>query len=485
MKGNTLPLIPCRSALRPGLCLLALALFAVQPWRLDAQPAPYAVALELVADGFTHPVMLTEPPDDTDRRFVVDQTGQIWIVTSAGQRLAEPFLNIEDRIIELNEHYDERGLLGLAFHPDYASNGRFFVFYSAPLREQALDNFDHTNRLSEFRVSRADPNKADPGSEQVLLKIDHPYMNHNAGTLAFGPEDGYLYVSLGDGGHRDDQDLHFVPGHVEDWYEVNIGGNGQEIENNLLGSILRIDVSAEDHGGHHGGGTPYAVPEDNPFTGIPGVLGEIYAYGFRNPYRFSFDTAGDHDLIVGDAGQNLFEEVDLVTKGGNYGWNVMEGRHCFNAALPTDPFEECPSETGTGHPVEGDPLVLPVIEARNAGYFDDGLGLVVIGGYVYRGDRLPEAFRGKYFFGTFSRGERHTDHGEVHLPGRIFVATRQDAEDWPFAELVLTNRPEGELGHLLLSFGQDQEGEVYVLVAGEAGPTGNTGRVYKLTPSQE
>ena len=331
-----------------------------------------------------HPIALAEPPDDTGRCFVVDQTGQIWIVTSEGERLAEPFLDIQDRLVELNEGYDERGLLGLAFHPDYAENGRFYVFYSAPLREQALDNFDHTNVLAEFHVSTSDPNVADPGSERKLLQIDHPYMNHNAGTLAFGPEDGMLYVALGDGGHRDDQDMHLVQGHVEDWYDVNAGGNGQDIENNLLGSILRIDVSEGSGDGHHGGGMPYAIPEGNPLAGIPGAMGAVWAYGFRNPWRFSFDLAGEHDLIAADVGQNLFEEIDLVVEGGNYGWNVMEGRHCFNAASPAHPLESCPTETGIGHPVEGDALVMPVIEARNAGHFEDGLGIAAVGGL-----RLP------------------------------------------------------------------------------------------------
>ena len=350
--------------MRALYALLALVLLPLAAPEAAAQPR---ANLELVADGFVNPLTLAEPPDGTGRLFVVDQPGQIWVVTADGERLGEPFLDLSDRVIDLNEHYDERGLLGLAFHPDYAENGRFFVFYSVPLREQALDTFNHTNRISEFHVSDGDPNVADVSSERVLIENDHPYMNHNAGTLAFGPEDGMLYVSLGDGGHRDDQDMDFVPGHVEDWYDVNIGGNGQDIENNLLGSILRLDVDAEAGEEHDEGGAPYTVPEDNPFAGIPGVKGEVWAYGFRNPYRFSFDMGGDHDLIAGDAGQNLYEEVSLVTKGGNYGWNVMEGRHCFNAASPTEPFATCPDETGVGHPVEGDPLIAPVIEAKNAG----------------------------------------------------------------------------------------------------------------------
>ena len=462
--------------MRLSLLLLAF-LLAAGP--LHAQPATYAAELDLVADNFTHPLMLAEPPDDTGRLFVLDQTGQVWIVTAEGERLATPFLDVQDQLIELNEGYDERGLLGLAFHPDYAENGRFFVFYSVPLRESAPDGFDHTNRLSEFRASPADANVADPGSERVLLHMDHPYMNHNAGTLAFGP-DGMLYVALGDGGHRDDEDQAFVQGHVRDWYEVNDGGNGQDIENNLLGSILRIDVDTEPgghgHGGHHGGGKPYVVPDDNPFAEIPGVQGEIWAYGFRNPWRFSFDAAGDNALITADVGQNLYDEISVVTKGGNYGWNVWEARHCFNAASPTDPFTTCPTETGVGHPTEGAPLLMPVIETRNAGYFEDGAGVAIVGGYVCRGPTLPRLV-GHYLFGVYSRSME-----DGHQPGRIYVATRE-GDDWPYEELTLTNRPDGELDHLLLSFGQDREGEVYVLVADNPGPVGTTGRVYRLVPS--
>jgi glucose/arabinose dehydrogenase len=454
------------------LALLASVLFLlVTP--ANAQPE---ADLDLVADGFTHPLALAEAPDDTGRLFVVDQTGQIWIVTSEGDRLGTPFLDVEDRLVELSHGYDERGLLGLAFHPDYAQNGRFFVFYSAPLRESAPDGFDHTNRLSEFRVSDADPNAADPGSEQVLMETDHPYTNHNAGTLSFGP-DGYLYVALGDGGHRDDQDVHFVQGRPEDWYAVNSGGNGQDLEDNLLGSILRIDVDAEAAGGHHGGGTPYKVPEDNPFTGIPGVKGEVWAYGLRNPWRFSFDMAGENELISADVGQNLYDEISVIRKGGNYGWNVWEGRHCFNAASPTDPFETCPTETGVGHPVEGDPLVMPVIETKNAGYFEDGAGVAVVGGYVYRGATLPRLF-GQYVFGVYSQSME----GGHHQPGRVFVATRE-GEAWPFEELRLTNRPDGGLDRLLLSFGQDRAGEVYVLVTDQPALEGASGWVYRLVPS--
>jgi glucose/arabinose dehydrogenase len=451
--------------------LLSLALL-LAPLAVGAQPT---VALEIVADGFSRPLALAEPPDASGRLFVVDQTGRIWIVTADGERLRQPFLDVRDHLVELSHDYDERGLLGLAFHPDYAENGHFYVYYSAPLRESAPDGFDHTNRLSEFHVSD-DPNRADHDSERVLLEMDHPYTNHNAGTIAFGP-DRYLYVAVGDGGHRDDQDQGFVQGHVGDWYAVNDGGNGQDIENNLLGSILRIDVDDEAEGGHHGPGTPYAVPNDNPFADVPGVKGEVWAYGLRNPWRFSFDQGGARDLISADVGQNLYDEISVIQRGGNYGWNVWEGAHCFNAASPTEPFEDCPKEVGVGHPDEGAPLVMPVIEAENSGHFEDGLGVAIVGGYVYRGAAMPE-LDGRYLFGVYSRSMGE----DGHAPGRLFVATRE-GDRWPFEEVRIAGQPDGQLQHFLLSLGQDRAGEVYVLVSDQTGLEGAAGWVYRLVPA--
>ena len=456
-----------RRLLSPLLLLLAVSYASAQP----------AVSLDLVADGFTHPLALAEPPDDTGRLFVVDQVGLIWVVTEDGQRLDTPFLDVRSHLVELNEGYDERGLLGLAFHPDYAENGRFFVFYSVPLRESAPRGFDHTNRLSEFHVSDGDPNRADHDSETVFMELDHPYMNHNAGTLAFGT-DGMLYVALGDGGHRDDQDMGFVQGHVADWYEANDGGNGQDIENNLLGSILRIDVDTEAGTGHHGSGKPYTVPQDNPFAQVSGVMGEVWAYGLRNPWRFSFDMGGTNSLISADVGQNLYDEISVIVKGGNYGWNVWEGAHCFNAARPTEPFEDCPAEVGVGHPDRGAPLVMPVIEAKNAGAFEDGLGVAIVGGYVYRGDDVP-VLRERYLFGNYSRSMGQ----DGHRPGRVFVADRQ-GESWPFEEVVFTDRPGGELDGLLLSFGQDRAGEVYLMVTTSPMLEHASGSVYRIAPAE-
>jgi glucose/arabinose dehydrogenase len=246
----------------------------------------------------------------------------------------------------MRQTYDERGLLGLAFHPAYAQNGRFFVYYSAPLREGAPQDFDHTSRISEFSVSSQNPDRADSGSERIMLEVDQPQSNHNGGTLLFGPQDGFLYISLGDGGAHNDA----APGHVEDWYEFNAGGNGQDVTQNLLGSILRIDVNT---------GGPYGIPQDNPFVGREG-LDEIYAYGLRNPYRMSFDRAGEYGLFAVDAGEHLWEEISSIVKGGNYGWNVKEGTHCFDAANPTEPPEQCPNIVGPNHPDQGKALIDPV-----------------------------------------------------------------------------------------------------------------------------
>jgi glucose/arabinose dehydrogenase len=428
-------------------------------WRLyitDSGPDP--VELEEVAGGFTSPVGMAVPPDGSGRIIVVDQVGLLRVVTAEGEVLGTPFLDVADRMVDLSEDYDERGLLGLAFHPDYAANGRFYVYYSAPLRDGAPDDFDHTSHVSEFTVS-ADPDVADPASERVLLEVDQPEFNHNGGTLAFGPDDGYLYISLGDGGGADDVGL----GHVEDWYEDNAGGNGQEVTQNLLGKILRIDVD---------GGPSYGIPPDNPFVGRDG-LDEIYAYGFRNPWRFAFDPGGDHDLLVGDAGQNLWEEVSRVERGGNYGWNVREGTHCFSTDDPFTSPPSCPDEVGAGHPDTGDPLLDPVIEYAHPGV-GGGYGLVVVAGQVYRGSLLP-ALAGRYVFADWS------DSFEAPS-GQLFVATPRDEGLWAFEVLPLAGSPDGTLDRYVLAFGQDDEGEVYVLTTDNAGPSGETGRLFLLAP---
>ena len=291
------------------------------------------VDLELVADGFVSPLGVVAVPDESDRLFVIDQAGKIWVIDSNGIKLNTPFIDVTSMMVPLTPGFDERGLLGLAFHPQYKSNGRFFIYYQLPPRAGGPEpgvSWNNLSRVAEFQVSAADPNVADIGSEKVILEWDDPQFNHNSGTIAFGP-DGYLYIAIGDGGGADDTD----PGHVEDWYAANAGGNGQDIDENFFGNILRLDINA----------VPYGIPADNPFVNKPGQ-DEIYAYGFRNPYRFSFDMGGSHQLYAGDAGQALYEEIDLVKKGGNYGWNVKEGTHCFNAASPLTPFTNCPNIDG-------------------------------------------------------------------------------------------------------------------------------------------
>jgi glucose/arabinose dehydrogenase len=443
--------------------LLVLPLLLAGPAGFAQSPLgdPMTIGVDLVAEGLTSPVYLTSANDGSGRLFVVDQIGLIHVLDADGTLLAEPFLDLRDRLVELSPGFDERGLLGLAFHPDYALNGRFFVYYSAPLREGADADFDHTSHLSELLVS-ADPDRADPGSEQILLQVDQPQANHNAGTLAFGPADGFLYLSLGDGGGADDVGT----GHVEDWYPDNAGGNGQDVQENLLGSILRLDVD---------GSAPYAIPPDNPFAGGVGCddgCDEIFAYGFRNPYRFSFDQGGENTLLVGDSGQNLWEEVSVVDNGGNYGWNVKEGTHCFDAEDPDVSPAECPDTVGGSHPAAGDPLLDPVIEYANANNPDGGLGIVVVGGHVYRGDALPQ-LRGRYVFGDFSRGFFPPD-------GTLFAAQQRRKGLWLIQELAIQGRSAGRLGHYVRGFGQDPGGEVYVLTSDQLGPTGSTGRVYRL-----
>ncbi|MCY2685669.1 PQQ-dependent sugar dehydrogenase [Salinimicrobium sp. TH3] len=411
-----------------------------------------SVGLEVIADNLVSPVALVESPDESGRYFIVDQVGVIRIYTPQKGLLQEPFLDLKDKIVSLKDAHEERGLLGLAFHPDYNENGRFFVYYSAPLSEGGPKNWDHTSHISEFRVSPNNPNMAEKTSEKIILKVDQPQDNHNAGTLAFGP-DNYLYIALGDGGGANDIDM----GHVPDWYAENAGGNGQDVEQNLLGSILRIDVD---------GDSPYGIPEDNPFVDKDG-MDEIYAYGLRNPYRFSFDLEGNNDLIAGDAGQVLWEEVSVITKGGNYGWNVKEGSHCFNSYNNDKEKEECPEKDKMGNP-----LIDPVIEFKQGGTDHGGKGLVVIGGYVYRGEMIKN-LAGKYIFGTWTQ-----HHGKP--AGAVFMATPQETGMWGFKELKIDQTNSTSIGHYLLSFGQNKEGEMFVLTTDEEGPTGNTGKVFKM-----
>lgn len=295
------------------------------------------LGVRLVASGFSFPLDLQSVAGDVERLYVVEQGGRIRIVRN-GQVQAAPFLDISGRL----SAGGERGLLGLAFHPGFASNGRFYVNYTNPSGD---------THIAEFTADSADA--ANPASERVLLVVPQPFSNHNGGGVAFG-DDGHLYIALGDGGSGGDP-----------------LGNGQALDT-LLGKILRIDVDT---------GAPFAIPPDNPFLSTPGAQPEIWAHGLRNPYRIAFDPATDN-LYIGDVGQRRREEIDvgLASEGGgeNYGWNVMEGVECFSPSSGCD-------RTG---------LRLPVLD------YSHGEGCSVTGGVVYSGCRMPDLV-GTYFYGDF------------------------------------------------------------------------------------
>ncbi len=398
------------------------------------------------------PVLLTHAGDNSGRLFIVDQSGPIRIIDSGGQLLATPFLDLTGLIPALSAGFDERGVLGLAFHPNYAANGRFFVRYSAPRAGDPSEPCFGTSRgchseiLSEFAVSIGDPNVADP-TETVLFSVDEPEFNHNAGHVDFGP-DGFLYFSLGDGGGANDG-LHLpsLP-HGPD-------GNGLNPQT-ALGSMLRIDVDT---------GSPYAIPLDNPFAdGIDG-LPEVYAYGFRNPYRFTFDdgVGGSGALYVADVGQALFEEVSIVVNGGNYGWAIREGFQCFDPFDPGTPPAVCAS---TG--LLGEPLLDPVMDYDHA----TG-GISVIGGFVYRGTEYPD-LNSRYVFGDFS-----ADFGPT---GRLYYFETTGPDAFVRREFSVSPGGTAFIGHYLKGIGEDEDGEVYVLVSDDLAPIGSSGQVLKIVP---
>jgi glucose/arabinose dehydrogenase len=403
------------------------------------------VDLQLIADRLVSPVALAAP-DGSGRLYVVDQIGLIRVIDENGVLQQEPFLDLTRKIVQLQPAYDERGLLGLAFHPDWPVNRHFYVFYSAPLRFGAISPFDHTNVISEFEAS-PNPVRANAASERIILQVDQPQFNNNGGTLAFG-RDGFLYISLGDGGGVSDMGVGHGP-----------GGNAQNTQE-PLGSILRIDID---------GPRPYSVPASNPFVGTRDGIPEIWAFGFHNPYRMSFDKLTG-DLFVGDPGERLWEEVDQVIRGGNYGWNIKEGTHCFNPGNPDVSLPTCPSTDQFG-----DVMIDPVIEYANVRNPLTGLGTAVIGGFMYRGFELDGYF-GRYIFGDFSTSL-------VAPRGRVWVATPRRGALWQFIPLPFGDGTPGQLVHYLKGFGEDQDGELYLLTSDQAGPTGGSGRVFRIVPS--
>lgn len=438
-------------AIHVRLCLLCLSALMVAGCP-GAPPGGSAnmenVALRVIAEGFTSPVGLVPVPDGSGRLFVLDQIGLVRIVDADGVLAEAPFLDLRDRLVELMADFDERGLLGLAFHPQYASTGRFFVFYTAPPGPDTPDGFDSQTHVSEFYVS-SDEDVADPASERILLTIGKPQFNHNGGQLAFGP-DGFLYITVGDGGGANDNEAGHTPGI----------GNGQD-KLTLLGKILRIDVNS---------GDPYAIPPDNPFALQDDAKGEIWALGLRNPWRASFDQGGSHRLFVGDAGQDLFEEVDIIRRGGNYGWRIKEASRCFDPLAPGVPPATCP-DSGA----DGSPLIDPILEYPHFDEESSAIGVAVIGGHVYRGSAIP-ALRGRYIFGDYS--------ASFETPaGHLFVGRESASGNWSRRGLIIEGDESGAIDSFLLGFGQGLDGEVYVLTTQVVGPTGTTGRVLKIVPS--
>ncbi len=419
------------------------------------QPSDVAVDLETVADGFTTPLWAINAPQDNHRIFVVDQVGKVWAIRiQPGKSPTVPerllFLDVGadglGLLVPLGAFgpgsFDERGLLGLAFHPDYRKNGLVYSYTSEPAAGPADFSTmppatapNHQSVIREWRVP--DPKRAtsvvDPGSSRVLMTIDEPQFNHNAGALAFGP-DGMLYVAVGDGGAADDQGVGHAP-----------GGNGQDLgPGNVLGKILRIDPL-----GSNSANGAYGVPADNPFLGGPGA-DEIFAYGFRNPFRMSFDGS---TLIAADVGQNDVEEVDVVVAGGNYGWPVKEGTFLFdmNGAGPGFTTADSP-----GVPAG---MIDPIAQ------YDHDEGISVAGGFVHGAGGIPE-LRGSYVFGDFSR---------QFVPGAGRLFHLGDGGD--ILELLPGG---GTLGRYLMALGQDRKGNVYVLSSDNFAPVGATGRVERL-----
>jgi glucose/arabinose dehydrogenase len=396
-------------------------------------PVPDAVELETLVDGLQSTVDVAFVPGK-DRRYVANQQGRIHVHDADGLR-EEPLLDLGDDIIVFNE----QGLLGIELHPEFQDNRRLFVRYSSPPREGTPENYTHTFVLSEFTVSE-DGTRAPRESETPILEIPQPHRVHNSGDLTFGP-DGYLYVPTGDGGQNSDVGR----GHVEDWYDRNGGGNGQDVTENLLGSILRIDVDREQR--IRGEERRYGVPDDNPLVGEEG-LDEQFAWGFRNPWRTSFDG---ETYFVGDVGQNLMEEVNVVEKGGNYGWNVREGTRCFNTRNMNDPFGSCPDST-PGSVRGGERLRDPIIEYPNEAPTDGTInGLAVVGGYVYRGSNVP-GLEGRYVFGDFQAN------------GRLFVGIppRSGGGQWSTTVLDIAGSGADRIVPLR-SFGRDEDGELYAV----------------------
>jgi glucose/arabinose dehydrogenase len=405
------------------------------------------IKLEPFVTKVNTPLAMVQPPGD-NRMFVIEQFGRVRVIEN-GKMLPTPFLDIRSKIVKQHHDFDERGLLGIAFHPKFKENGKFYVAFSTHLDfQQDLGQmlwYDHSNVVEEYTVSKSDPNTADPSTARRISSIAWPQFNHNGHWIGFGP-DGMLYISTGDGGYANDWGI----GHnVTD-------GNGQDLAS-LHGKMLRIDVDKRT------GDKPYGIPDDNPFAKDRNAMPEIWAYGLRNPWRCSFDT-GSGALFCGDVQQNSYEEVSIVGKGQNMGWRRMEATHCFDYTKPDN------------HPASCDKngLTLPILEYKNCTAKPDGcMGISVTGGYVYQGANA--AWKGKYIFGDWSKSFAEMD-------GQIFVGTKGADGKWTM-ELAEVVGMSGKLPYIL-AFAQDANGEVYALTSVTTGPNGSLDTIYKIVPAQ-
>jgi glucose/arabinose dehydrogenase len=457
-----------------------------------ADEAGISIGLTLSASGLTSPLKGKQAPGETGRMYVVDQVGKLWAIELAtGSKTV--MLDVSSRLVTLGVvgpgSFDERGFLGVAFHPNYASNGKFYTWTSEP-NGGAPEPFattipsgftaDHQNVLAEWHANSPGNPAAGATFVRELMRIDWPQFNHDAGDITFGP-DGKLYIPTGDGGGADDEDgdqsINPPPGVIGH----SGSGNAQKLTV-ALGKILRIDVD-----GNNSGNGKYGIPSDNPFVATPGAVKEIWAYGLRNPFRLSFDSESGR-LYAGDVGQNDVEEVDLIVKGGNYGWNLKEGTLFFvgNGAQPGFASATPPPNPPTG-------VIDPIAQ------FDTHHeGHSVIGGFIYRGEAISQ-FKERYVFGEWSRLFAFPN-GPDNFGRLFYLETKQkdlvsgtlsnikEVHNFPevCAALGLTDpsAPPKAFDQSLsvLGFAQDSAGEVYILGNRTGRPVGTGGVMVKIVP---
>lgn len=416
-----------------------------------------AASLQEVISGLTAPIDLVDPADGSGRLFVLEQHGVVQTLSKG--TLGEVLLDLRPRLLQLEDGFEERGLLGFALHPDFSRNGRVYVSYSAPLRAEAPAGWNYTRRISELTLSPG-ANTIDLGTERVLIELDWPSRKHNGGGLAFGP-DGFLYIGIGDGGGA-----HGVGPKVL-WSAFEVPADqlywdrlAQDVTS-LFGSIVRIDVDR--------GFPGYGIPPTNPLIGKAG-RDEIWAWGFRNPYRLGIDGPTGAVLVTAVA-ETLWEAVYLIDAPGNYGWPIREGTHCVDRTKPREPPIDCARTGPNGYRIQNPVVEYPNMQVAHpeAKFKATGVGTAVVGARIYRGSALPE-LNGKLIFADWSADFRAPS-------GQLFVATPAPGygDLWPFEKLA-------DLNTRIVALAADADGEVYVLTNDNLGPYGSTGKILKLMP---